>query len=138
MLSHASLAANATQLAMWFTAAEPGEERLVAVLPMFHAYGLTAVLLFGIALGAEIILLPRFEPKGFLACFGASADLPRRGADPVRGTPTLPGARPDDFASLRVCVSGGDALPADIRERFVAFTGVPLTQGYGLTDARRW
>ncbi len=135
VLSHASLAANATQLAMWFTAAEPGEERLVAVLPFFHAYGLTAVLLLGVMLGAEIVLLPRFEPKGFLRMLRRKRPTFLAGVPTLfAALPTLPGARPQDFASLRICVSGGDALPAGIRERFAAFTGVPLTQGYGLTE----
>jgi long-chain acyl-CoA synthetase len=134
-LSHANLTANASQLASWFTVAKPGTERLVAVLPFFHAFGLSAVLLFGIALGAELVLLPRFEPKGFTRM------LRRTRPTFLAGVPTLfgalldlPGARRADFASLKVCVSGGDALPTPIRERFEGVTGVPLTQGYGLTE----
>ena len=112
LLSHANLAANAAQLTMWFTRADPGSERLVAVLPFFHAFGLSAVLLFGIALGAELVLLPRFEPKGFLRM------LRRKQPTFLAAVPTLlaticelPGADAADFASLKVCVSGGDALP---------------------------
>jgi long-chain acyl-CoA synthetase len=59
----------------------------------------------------------------------------------LAGVPTLfgalvelPGTGRADFASLKVCVSGGDTLPASVRERFEEVTGVPLTQGYGLTE----
>ncbi len=135
LLSHANLTANALQNRLWFTLAEPGQERVVAILPFFHAYGLSAVMLFAIALGAQLILVHRFEPKGFPRM------LRRTRPTYLAGVPTLfaaltelPGVQPDDFASLKLCVSGGDWLPEPVRERFEAFTGVPLTQGYGLTE----
>ena len=135
VLSHANLTVNAEQNRLWFTGSEPGEERVVAILPFFHAYGLTAVFLFAVALGAELILLPRFDPKGFLRM------LRRTRPTFLAGVPTLfgalielSGARPDDFASLKICVSGGEALPDGLRRRFQEFSGVPLTQGYGLTE----
>ncbi len=135
VLSHRNLAANAEQNRLWFGAAEPGEERLVAILPFFHAFGLTAVLLFAVTIGAQLVLLPRFEPERFLRM------LRRKRPTFLAGVPTLfnalldlPGVQPQDFASLKVCVSGGEALATTLRQRFEGFTGVPLTQGYGLTE----
>ena len=86
VLSHANLTVNAEQNRLWFTGSEPGEERVVAILPFFHAYGLTAVFLFAVALGAELILLPRFDPKGFLRM------LRRTRPTFLAGVPTLFGA----------------------------------------------
>ena len=135
LLSHASLAANAMQNCLWFTAAEPGEEHIVAILPFFHAYGLTAVMLFAVTLGAELVLLPRFEPKGFLRMLRRTRPTFLAGVPSLFGALlNLPGVCAEDFGSLKVCVSGGDVLPTQVRERFEAFTGVPLAQGYGLTE----
>jgi long-chain acyl-CoA synthetase len=47
---------------------------------------------------------------------------------------TCPAIKDTDFSSLKVCVSGGDALPAALVRRFVGLTGVPLAEGYGLTE----
>jgi long-chain acyl-CoA synthetase len=135
LLSHANLTANALQNRLWFTRAEPGQERVVAILPLFHAYGLTAVMLFAITLGAQLILVHRFESKGFPRMLRRTRPTVLAGVPTLfSALPELPGIRPDDFASLKVCVSGGDGLPEAVRERFQAFTGVPLTQGYGLTE----
>ena len=135
VISHAGLAANALQNRLWFPDADLGEERVVAILPLFHAYGLSAVLLFAITIGAELVLLPRFEPRGFLRMLRRTRPTVLAGVPTLFGAlPELPGARAEDFASLKLCVSGGDALPAATRDRFVAFAGVPLTQGYGLTE----
>ena len=135
LLSHANLSANAHQNRLWFTQAEPGQERVVAILPFFHAYGLTAVMLFAITLGAQLVLLHRFEPRGFPRMLRRTRPSFLAGVPTLfAALPDLPGSRPEDFASLKVCVSGGDALPEAVRQRFEAFAGVPLTQGYGLTE----
>ena len=112
----------------------PGEERLVAVLPFFHAFGLTAVLLFGVTIGAQLILLPRFEPEGFLRM------LRRTRPTFLAGVPTLfealldlPGAQTQDFASLKVASAAARCWPPH-SSTVRGFTRVPLTQGYGLTE----
>lgn len=134
-LTHFNLLANARQSARWFTGAEPGRERVLAIVPFSHALGTTAVMTFAIALGAELIMLPRFRLAQMLHV------IERKRPTFFTGVPTIykaiidsPGVEGRDFSSLKVCVSGGDALPAEVRERFHAVTGRMLTEGYGLSE----
>ncbi|HEX2940903.1 MAG TPA: AMP-binding protein [Rhodopila sp.] len=135
LLTHANLWANVMQLQAWFTRAEPGKERLLAVLPFCHAFGMTAVMNLAIALGSEMVILPRFRPADVLRA------IRRHGITMLVGVPALfealmagKTARSADFSSLKVIVSGGDVLDAGLAQRFSALTGVPLAQGYGLTE----
>ncbi|MCW3477219.1 AMP-binding protein [Limobrevibacterium gyesilva] len=135
LLSHANLCANVAQLRAWFTRAEPGAERFLAVLPFFHCFGMTAVMNLAVALGGELVILPRFRPVETLRT------IERRRVTILVGVPALfhaltecPACTAAALASLKVCVSGGDSLPEALARRFVALTGVPLAEGYGLTE----
>ncbi len=135
MLSHANLCANALQLRAWFTKAVPGGERFLAVLPFFHGFGMGAVMNFAVALGAELVILPRFRPAEALRA------IERARVTILVGVPALFQALADcaaaertDFSSLKVSVSGGDVLTDALAQRFVALTGAPLAEGYGLTE----
>ena len=83
MLSHRNLYANARQISLWFTKAELGAERIVAILPFTHSFGMTAVMNFALSLGGEMILLPRFEMGELLAA------IERRRATMIMGVPSL-------------------------------------------------
>ena len=61
MLTHANLAANVSQVKLWFPNLAPGEEKVLGVLPLFHVFAMTGVMNFAVATGAEMILLPRYE-----------------------------------------------------------------------------
>ena len=63
MLSHQNIYANTCQNRAWFTRAEPGRERLLAIIPFSHSFGMTAVMNFAISLGGELVLFPRFDLK---------------------------------------------------------------------------
>ncbi|MDF2766980.1 MAG: lcfA, partial [Rhodospirillales bacterium] len=134
-LSHASLYANAHQSAMGLTSAQPGRERVVAVLPLSHAFGMTAVMNAGIVLGAELILLPRFQVTELLAT------IERKKATMLMAVPALfsailgyRGRRQHDLASLRICSSGGDLLPREVKSAFQELAGCEIYGGYGLTE----
>lgn len=136
LLSHGNLCANTAQLRAWFTRAELGAERLLAVLPFFHCFGMTAVMNFAVAIGSELVILPRFRPEEALRT------IERRRVTMLIGVPALfhalmecPAMARTDLSALKVCVSGGDALPETLARRFVARTGVPLAEGYGLTES---
>jgi long-chain acyl-CoA synthetase len=135
MLSHQNIYANTCQIRAWFTKAEPGRERLLAVLPFFHCFGMTAVMTFAVSLQAELIILPRFNLKEVLQT------IARKRVTLLVGVPTLFNAINQhrqaaryDFSSLKICISGGDALPRAVQERFLALTGCQLAEGYGLTE----
>jgi long-chain acyl-CoA synthetase len=134
-LTHANLYVNAMQIRAWFTGAEPGGESVLAVLPFFHAFGMTAVMNLAIAVGGELIVLPRFDVRQVLHA------IERKRATLLVGVPTIFRAIADfphlaryDLSSLKLCVSGGDALPLDLRRRYEALTGCRLAEGYGLTE----
>jgi long-chain acyl-CoA synthetase len=135
MLSHANLTTNAAQVRAWFPDSRPGQERVLAVLPLFHVFAMTVAMNAAIGWGAEIVLQPRFEFAMLLAA------LRRRRPSIIPGVPTLykaildKGATAADLASVRVCISGGAPLPHEIQSQFEAAAGCRLVEGYGLTEA---
>ena len=136
MLTHANVSANAEQVRLWYPAMEQGRERILAVLPLFHVFAMTTVMNLGIASGAELILLPRFEIKQVLK----TIDKDRPTLFP--GVPTIftainehPGLDDYDLSSIKYCISGGAPLHMDTKDRFEKLTGCVLVEGYGLSEA---
>ena len=135
MLTHQNLSANARQVA----AIDPHPEapdRIVGVLPLFHVFANTCVLNRTVANGGCIVMLPRFHAGQVLSAIG------RTDATALPGVPTMYQALLDapklartDFSHLRVCVSGGAPLPAELKARFDAVTGATLVEGYGLSES---
>lgn len=136
MLTHANLAANARQMLIHAEGEREVQERTIAVLPMFHVFALTTVLNYSIEIGAEIVLLPRFEMKTFLAA------VRRKPPTQFFGVPTLyiainelPDGKLPDFSGVRASISGGAPLPLEVRQEFERRLGTRLVEGYGLTEA---
>ena len=134
-LTHANLYVNALQIAMWATGMRRGTEKILGVLPLFHAFGMTGVMNLGLAIGAELILLPRFKPAEVLAA------IARERPSIFIGVPTMYSALNaagdsggDDLSSLSFCISGGAPLPATIQRGFEEMTGCCLVEGYGLSE----
>lgn len=135
MLSHQNLHANACQNRAWFTRAEPGRERLLAIVPFSHSFGMTAVMNLAVSLGGELVIFPRFKLKQMLRA------IERKRITILVGVPTLFQAinqytklKRYDLSSFKICISGGDSLPTPVQKKFVEFTGCPLAEGYGLTE----
>ena len=135
VLTHQAMTANARQIrSVDPHAAEP--DRIMGVLPLFHIFANACVLNRTILGGGEMVLLPRFEAKATLAA------IARTRPTSLPGVPTMYRALIDqsaaagtDLSSLRVCVSGGAPLPAELKQRFEAATGATLIEGYGLTES---
>lgn len=139
MLTHANLSAACEQVvaAQFGTppVLEMGSERVLAVLPPFHIYALTANLLLGVRLGAEIIQHVRFDPKAALR------DISDKKLTVFCGVPTMftalisdPDTPHHDLSSLKLCNSGGAPLPVEVAERFERITGTWLAEGWGMTE----
>ncbi|RBP12298.1 long-chain acyl-CoA synthetase [Roseiarcus fermentans] len=112
-----------------------GEERFLCVLPLFHIYSLTVVMLLGFRMGAELVVHPRFDPAA------AARDIGLKRITVYLGVPTmhtailaLPDVAKMDFSSLRLCASGGAPLPVALKERWDAIVGCPITEGWGMTE----
>ncbi len=138
-LTHAAIYSNAVQTRAWAQGIEPGQEKVVAVLPLFHVFGMTGVMTVGLMCGSEILLQPHFKVGDVLRL------IEKYQATIFFGVPTMYSAinghrgerdaREVDLSSLRFCVSGGAPLPADIKENFERLSGCTLVEGYGLTEA---
>ncbi|HME19305.1 MAG TPA: long-chain fatty acid--CoA ligase [Nitrososphaerales archaeon] len=107
----------------------------LAVLPLFHVYGGIANLTIPFSVGAEIVLLPTFHVEEVLGT------VQRMKATIFCGVPAMfmainsnPKSKGYDLSSLRLCVSGGSALPAATRKAFMQLTGGKLVEGYGLSE----
>lgn len=138
MLTHANLVANARQVVACAGphTLRPGEERVLVILPLFHVFAMTVALNTAVEIGAEMILVPRFQIDETLAT------IRRTRPTLFPAVPTLYGAlnaaaekSPVDLTSIRLCISGGAPLPGEIRTRFETLTGCRLAEGYGLTEA---
>ncbi len=136
MLTHANLSVNAQQVAAINPHGRPSDEVFMAALPLFHVFANTALLNHAVFCGASLAMVPRFDAGQVLETLQA------QGATGFPGVPTMFQALLDeggragtDFSALRVCISGGAALAAPVRERFEAETGVRLVEGYGLTES---
>ncbi len=136
MLTHANLSANAAQTLMWVPDLVPGEERILAVLPLFHVFGMTSVMNVGISCGAELLLLPRFKVSEALGV------IEREKPSILMGVPTMYSAinafrelEKYSLKSLKFCISGGAPLSYAIKTEFEEIGGCMLVEGYGLSEA---
>jgi long-chain acyl-CoA synthetase len=135
VLTHANLAANAAQSRAWAPGLVDGRETFLAVLPMFHAYGLTLCLTTAISLGARVVLLPRFDVDQALDAIRRTRPTFLPGVPPVYGRLLEAAAeRSVDLSSIRYALSGAMPLPAELVSRWEQLTGGLLIEGYGMTE----
>ncbi len=135
MLTHRNLVANGEQGRAWIVGARPGHEVLIAVLPMFHAYGMTLCMIQGMVLGAHVVLLPKFDVTMVFDAIAKHRPTLFPGVPPIyQALLDSPRARNADLTSLRGCLSGAMKLSADLQQRWESATGMPLVEGYGMTE----
>ena len=140
MLTHGNLTAACSQYVESLAGGDDpivafGEERVLAVLPLFHIYSLTVNMLMGIRLGAEVVLHTRFDLEAVMK------ELEARKITMFAGVPTMytaianhPKAAELDLGSLKSCGSGGAPLPVEVAQKFLALTGCTLNEGWGMTE----
>jgi long-chain acyl-CoA synthetase len=136
MLTHANLVANAYQCRLWFTGAKAGQERTLAVLPLFHAYGLTLCLGLTVLLAGNLILLPRFDLELTFEAIDKWRPTLFPGVPPIyKAMVDSPDVGKHDLRSIKECVSGAMKLPVEVAASFEQITGGRLVEGYGMTEA---
>jgi long-chain acyl-CoA synthetase len=136
MLTHANLTANVLQCREWMQGGRKEDERILTVVPLFHVYGMTVCMNYGVSIGAALILLPKFDIQSMLRTIRAVRPTIFPGA------PTLYTAivhHPDiakyDLTSIHSCISGSAPLSAELEERFERLTRGSIVEGYGLSEA---
>jgi len=133
-LTHAGMVRNATLTARTLIENHP-DDVIMGCLPLFHVFGLTCGLNAAVAAASTLTLLPRFDAAKAL-------DIIQRDRVTIfEGVPTmyagilhLPEADPAAAATLRVCISGGAALPVEILRGFEEKFGCTILEGYGLSE----
>jgi len=135
MLTHMNLVSNAVMCVEWLQGTE-GKETFLAVLPLFHIYGMTTGMNAPIYLAGKIVMLPRFD---VVSTFKA---IQKHKVTVFCGAPTMYAmllAHPDlgkyDCTSVRFCISGSAPLPPEVQKKFMEVTGGVLVEGYGLTES---
>src|SRR4051795_9301568 len=131
-LTHENLYRNAEVTARTLAKATE-EDVILGALPLFHAFGQTCAMNVAVLAGACLTLIPRFAGEKALEI------IKRDGVTVFEGVPTmyhaLLGAGGDhDVSSLRLCISGGAAMPVEIMRQFEEAFGCIILEGYGLSE----
>ncbi|WP_164669549.1 fatty acid--CoA ligase family protein [Virgibacillus doumboii] len=134
MLSHKNIYSNAKDVADYLTI--NGEDRVIAALPMFHVFCLTVALNAPLMNGGTVLVMPKFSPQ---EVFRIATE---HKATVFAGVPTMynyllqSGAEHTaDFAGVRLCISGGAAMPVALLKEFEKVFQVKVSEGYGLSEA---
>ncbi len=132
-LTHANLARNA-EVVVGMLSLE-ADDVILGALPLFHSFGQTCGLNAAVAAGACLALVARFDPGGVLET------IARERVTVFEGVPTMyvgllshPDRDRFDVSTLRLCVSGGSALPVEVLRGFERSLGCPVLEGYGLSE----
>ncbi|WP_171776577.1 AMP-binding protein [Priestia megaterium] len=135
MLTHKNLVANATMCSHWLYRCRYGEEKVLGIIPFFHVYGLTTVLVLSVLQNYEMVLLPKFDAKTTLKT------IHKQQPTLFPGAPTIyiallnhPDLAKYNLSSIDSCMSGSAPLPVEVQEQFEKLTGGKLVEGYGLTE----
>ncbi len=133
-LTHANLTLNARGSGDLF---DMGSEAMVlGALPLFHSFGQTCGMNATVAGGGTLTLLPRFDPGKALEI------IQRDQVNIFQGVPTMYGAmlhHPErenyDVSTLKLCGSGGSAMPVELLRGFDSAFGCKILEGYGLSES---
>jgi len=136
MLTHANVTVNIAQVLSAIPDITPGQERILAVLPFFHVFAMTAIMNLGLSCGAELLLLPRLDLKLLMST------IYKRRPTVLPGVPTLftaisnaaEAAKQTDLGFIKFCISGGAPLSAEVLARFQRTAHCEILEGYGLSE----
>ncbi|MES1037980.1 MULTISPECIES: long-chain-fatty-acid--CoA ligase [Peribacillus] len=135
MLTHKNLLANTKMCNAWLYKNKRGEERILAILPFFHVYGMTTVLVLSVMEGNTMIIMPKFDVKATLKTIQKQKPTMFPGAPTMYiGLLNHPDIAKYDLSSINACISGSASLPLEVQEQFEKITGGKLVEGYGLSE----
>lgn len=135
MLTHKNLISNTAMCNAWLYKCEEGKETVMGMLPFFHVYGMTTVLVLSVMLGNKMVLLPKPDMDMALKTIDKQKPTLFPGAPTMYiGLLNHPDIGKYDLSSIKACISGSAALPLEVKEKFEKVTGGKLVEGYGLTE----
>ncbi len=137
MLTHRNLVANVAQCHRWLFPGEPPVgERVLAVIPFFHVYGMTVALNFTLFMGATVIVNPQRPEPGLVLRLIERYHPTQFPAVPAlyNGINHYPGVKDHNLRGIGVCLSGSAPLPLEVARRFHELTGADVLEGYGLSE----
>lgn len=135
MLTHKNLIANTMMCDAWMYKCKKGEEAILGILPFFHVYGMTTVLILSVMQQGRMILLPKFDAEQALKTIDKQKPTLFPGAPTMYiGLLNHPDLAKYDLSSIKACLSGSAPLPLEVQEKFEELTGGRLVEGYGLTE----
>lgn len=136
MLTHFNLFSNARQGEAWMHGAEYRKENFYAILPMFHAFGMTLFLTYGILKQARLVIFPSFDVDLVLDAAKKTPPTVYCAVPPIyRRTAERAIERGISLKSAKYCISGAMNLPVDVVELWESVSGGLLVEGYGMTEA---
>lgn len=134
MLTQRNMASNADAISAYLGVS--GDDIFVTVLPMFHVFCMTVCMNAPIAVGATMLILPKFSPAD------VAKAIKQHQATVFAGVPTMynfimqtPEIAVEALDSLRICISGGASLPVALLHNFERKFGKVISEGYGLSEA---
>ena len=136
---HRNLVANALMVSRWITDWEYGRDSLLGAIPFFHSYGMVTAVIFTLAIGGRIVIVP--NPRDLPDVLG---NINKYKPAYFPGVPAMYvgiNNNPDvaagkyDVKSIRACISGSAPLLLETKQKFEKLTGGKLVEGYGLTES---
>lgn len=136
MLTHRNLVSNTIMCRAWLYKCERGKEIVLGMLPFFHVYGMTTVLVLSVMDAHKMVLIPKFDIETALKTIQKQRPTLFPGAPTMYiGLLNHPDISKYDLSSIDSCISGSAALPVEVQQKFESITGGKLVEGYGLTES---
>ncbi len=136
MLSHYNLYSNALQGEAWMHGAQYRKEVFYAILPMFHAFGMTLFLTYGILKQARLVLFPSFDADMVVDAARKNPPTVYCAVPPIyEATAKKAIEKGVDISTAKYCISGAMNLPDSTVELWESVSGGLLVEGYGMTEA---
>jgi long-chain acyl-CoA synthetase len=141
MLTHGNLVGNIAQIEAWFSPVLPPQEtagkNIACLLPLYHIFALTVCLLYGLHRGFQIALIA--NPRDLAGAAKELRGLPIHLLPAVNtmfaGLAQNPALLKSlSLSELKIAIGGGSAVQQGTAERWLAATGVPICEGYGLSE----
>jgi long-chain acyl-CoA synthetase len=136
-LSHSNIMANAVMCRHWLHDTQEAKEVILTTLPLYHSYGMTTCMNFGVYVAAAMLLIP--NPRDYVDIM---KNVNKHCPTLFPGVPTMyvafnnfPDIAKYNVKSIRACMSGAAGLPVEVQKKFQDLTGGRLVEGYGLSEA---